>query len=117
MFLLLCSVACDADEKEIKVRLSVPDTTWTVVIDEVHKIGNELWVLASVSQKSHVMGAQVITTVEDSLKLTAPDLPVKYFLTGKTWNWENEEPYTFIDNPDEIREELKSGKLLYKKSN
>ncbi len=115
VLLLLCTVGCDSDEKDVTVRLAVPDTTWTVVIEEVHKIGNELWVIASVAQDPDMMGAQVITTVEDSLTLAAPDLPVKFFVIGKTWNWENEESYNFIESLDKIEEELKSGKLLYKK--
>jgi len=36
------------------------------------------------------MGAQVISTVEDALVLDAPDLPVKVFVLGKTWNWQNQ---------------------------
>ena len=115
VLLLLCTVGCDSDEKEVTVRLAVPDTTWAVAIEEIHKIGNELWVIASVAQDPDMMGAQVITTVEDSLKLAAPDLPVKFFVIGKTWNWENEESYSFIESLDKIEEELKSGKLLYKK--
>jgi len=46
MVLLLCTTASAADDKEIMVKLSVPDTAWTIVIDEVHKVGNELWVIA-----------------------------------------------------------------------
>jgi hypothetical protein len=60
------------------------------------------------------MGAQVISTVQASLKLAAPDLPLRYFVVGKTWNWKNEEPYTFIENLKQIEKALKSGKLLYK---
>jgi hypothetical protein len=103
-----------AGEKEIAVKLTVPDAAWTIAIDEVHKVGNELWVISTVSQNPEVMGAQVISTVQASLKLTAPDLPMKYFIIGKAWDWVNKEPYTFIKNLKQIGEELKSGKLLYK---
>jgi hypothetical protein len=61
-----------------------------------------------------MMGAQVISTVQASLKLIAPDLPTKYFIIGKSWGWKNEEPYTFIKHLKQIENELKSGKLLYK---
>jgi hypothetical protein len=113
LVLLLCSTAVHADEKNIVVRLTVPDTTWTVAIDEVYRVGDELWVISTVSQDPDVMGAQVISTVQDSLRLTVPDLPVKHFVIGKTWNWKNEAPYTFIEDLKEIERELKSGKLLY----
>ena len=114
MVLLLCTTASAADEREIMVKLTVPDAAWTIVIDEVHKVGNELWVISTVSRNPDMMGTQVISTVQASLKMAAPDLPTKYFVIGKTWNWKNEEPYIFIKNLKQIEEELKSGKLLYK---
>lgn len=114
LVLLLCPAAVGAADKEITVKLTVPDPTWTVAIDEVHRVGSELWVISTVSQNPDMMGAQVISTVQASLKLAAPDLPLKYFIIGKTWGWENQEPYTFIKNLRQIEKELKSGKLLYK---
>jgi len=112
--LVLCTTAAGADEKEITVKMTVPDTAWTIAIDEVHKIGNELWVISIVSRNPDTMGAQVISTVQASLKLAAPDLPLKYFVIGKEWDWKNEAPYTFIKNLKQIEKELKSGKLLFK---
>nr|WP_320014109.1 META domain-containing protein [uncultured Desulfobacter sp.] len=111
--LLLCAASVNAADKDISVKLTVPDTTWTIAISEVHKVGNELWVISIVSQTPDVMGAQVISTVQASLKLAAPNLPVKMFIIGKTWNWENLEPYTFINDLKGIDKELKSGKRIY----
>ena len=112
--LLLCATASGAEEKEITVELTVPDSAWAVSITEVHKVGNELWVISTVSRDPDAMGAQVISTVQDSLKLTVPDLPLKIYIIGKAWAWENKEPYTFIKHLKQIEKELKSGKLLYK---
>ena len=114
LVLLLCTTAWGAEEKEITVKLTVPDAAWTIAIDEVHKVGNELWVISTVSRNPDRMGAQVISTAQASLKLTAPDLPTKHFVIGKAWGWKNEEPYTFINDLKQIEKELKSGKLLYK---
>ena len=114
LVLLLCTTAVYADEKDIAVKLTVPDATWTIEIHEVHKVGNELWVISTVSQNPDVMGAQVILTVQTSLKLAVPDLPMKNFIIGKAWAWENTEPYTFLKDLKQIEKELKSGKLLYK---
>jgi len=114
LVLLLYTTAWGADEKEIKVKLTVPDAAWAITIDEVHSVGNELWVISTVSRNPDLIGAQVISTVQASLKLAAPDLPLRYFVIGKTWNWKNKEPYTFIENPKQIAKALKSGKLLYK---
>jgi hypothetical protein len=35
-------------------------------------------------------------------------------IIGKTWDWENKEPYTFIEDLKQIEQELASGKRLYK---
>ncbi len=113
LVLLFWTTALGADEKEITVRLTVPDAAWTIAIKEVHEVENELWIISSVSHSPDVMAAQVISTVQDSLKIAVPDLPVKNFIIGKTWAWENREPYTFITDLKQIEKELKSGKLLY----
>ena len=114
LILLFYTTAWGVDEREIMVKLTVPDAGWAIAIDEVHKVGNELWVIANVSRNPDMMSAQVISTVTASLKLAAPDLPMKYFVAGKTWGWKNEEPYIFIKDMKQIEKELKSGKLLYK---
>jgi len=114
LILLFYTTAWGADEREIMVKLTVPDASWTIAIEEVYKVGNELWVISAVLQNPDMMGAQVISTVTASLKLAAPDLPTKYFVVGKAWGWKNEEPYIFIKDLKQIEKELKSGKLLYK---
>ena len=111
--LLLCTTPCGADDKEIAVQLTVPDAAWTIAIDEVHQVGNELWVIATVSRDPDMMGAQVISIAQASLRLAAPDLPAKYFIIGKTWDWKNAEPYTFIQDVKQIETELNAGELLY----
>lgn len=115
LLLLLCTIVLGAGEKEITVKLTVPDATWKIAIDEVHHVGNEVWVISTVSREPGMMGAQVISIVQASLKLAVPDLPVKHFVMGKTWAWKNKEPYTFIRDLKQIEKELKSGKVLYKK--
>jgi len=37
LVLLLCTTALGADEKEITVKLTVPDAAWTIAIDEAMK--------------------------------------------------------------------------------
>ena len=114
LVLLLNTIALAADEKEIMVKLTVPDAEWTIAINEVHRVGNELWIISTVSRNPDIIAAQVISSVQASLKLAAPDLPMKYFVIGKTWDWKNEESYTFIKDLKQIENKLKSGKLLYK---
>ena len=112
--LLLWSTALAANEQEITVTLTVPDAAWKIVIDEVHEVKGEIWVISTVSRSPDVMGAQVISVVKASIKCAPADLPVKHFVIGKTWNWSNEEPIIFIKSMNEFDKELKSGKLLCK---
>ena len=71
LVLLLCAASVNAADNEVSVKLTVPDTTWTITINEVHKVENELWVISTVSQTPDMMGAQVISTLQASLKLAA----------------------------------------------
>lgn len=113
---MLYSPAGPAEDNimEITVILTVPDAAWAISIDEVFRVKDELWVIA-VLQRMPLMAAQVISTATDTVKIAAPALPVKYFVLGKTWQWQNEEAYTFLKNRDEIAEQLKTAPLLYKK--
>jgi hypothetical protein len=116
--ILICTTALGAgkaEKKEIAISLTVPDSAWTISIDEVYEVRGELWVISSLSRDPDVTGLQVISTLKQSEKIVVPDLPVKHFVIGKTWQWKNKEPYTFIDNIDRIEAELKNGEILYKR--
>ena len=113
--LLFCATALRAEQKDIAIELTVPDSAWIITIDEVHRVKNELWVVSTVSRDPNMMGAQVISTVRASVKLAATDLPVKHFVIGKTWGWKNNEPYTFLKNTKDIEKDLKSAKILFRK--
>ena len=112
--LLFSTTVLAAEEREITVTLTVPDAAWVIFINEVHEVKNEIWVISTVSRNPDMMGAQVISVVKASVKFAAADLPVKHFVIGKTWNWRNEEAYTFIKSIKELEKELKYGNLLYK---
>ncbi|MFZ9937019.1 MAG: hypothetical protein ACO3JG_08135 [Luteolibacter sp.] len=114
--LFLCANLTAAENKEIMVELKVPDSAWTISIEEVYQVGNEVWVISRVSRAPDVFGLQVISTIKDSLTLAIAELPVKHFIVDKTWNWKNEEPYTFIKDLKLIEKDLMSGKQLYRKA-
>jgi hypothetical protein len=101
-------------QREITAALTVPDPSWRISIEEVWQVGDELWVLAAVSRDPDVMAAQVISTVQVSIKTAAPDLPIKYFITGKTWSWDNEEQFTFLKGREDLEEALGSGRLIFR---
>jgi len=56
----------------------------------------------------------MISTVRDSVTIPETTKDVKYFILGRTWNWDNSEPYEFVQANDEqkFEAELKSGKKI-----
>ncbi len=98
-------------EKEhiAEIRLSVPDSTWSLKIVNVTQTAGELAVVCQLMQ-SDMMGLMVISEVVDAVKFTAKDLPIKYYIKGKTWNWENQEGYTFMD--DESNFHIRNGEPI-----
>ena len=115
LFCAFTTIARGAEKREIAVSVTVPDAAWKLRIDEVWQVKKELWVVATVSRDAGVIGAQVISTLKALVKVEAPDLPVKVFVVGKTWNWGNDEPHTFIKSRKEILKDLATGKMLYGK--
>lgn len=86
------------NENNLKCRVSVqiraPNTSWDISIKSIYRMGDELWVFSQLSSEG--IGASVITEVSDTVEGDFPDLPVKHYIQGKDWNWENRESVTFI---------------------
>ena len=61
------------------------------------------------------MSAQVISTVADTVKIdrSHSDLPVRHYITGKTWDWGDTGEYTFIDSPEINSQVLQTYDLLF----
>lgn len=100
-------------ERMIQVQLMVPDAAWTIAIEEVRQVNDEIWVLSKLTRAQGMMGAQVISQKKAELKLETPDLPVKHLILGKTWKWTNREPYTFLKDSVELEKPFRTGTLLY----
>lgn len=107
------AVSTDRADRDITVRLTVPDTGWSIDIQEIYQANGELAVISQLF-RSKGMAAQTITTVSDTARVNAaPDLPVKYYVVGKTWGWQNAEPYIFIKSVDELDADVLQGMRLY----
>ena len=98
---------------KVSVTLQVPSTAWSVQITNVYKFEMEVWVAAQLSTTSEV-GLTMISTVSDSVTIPETSKDIKYFILGRTWNWDNSEPYEFVKASDESKLEakLKSGKKI-----
>lgn len=90
------------NRRTITVELQAPNPLWSVAIREVRRVDDELWVLSELN-KQHGMAAMVISTVSDQVTVEAPDdLPVRHYTIGRTWQWDNDDAITFIDDLDEL---------------
>jgi len=101
--------------RDIEVKMQVPDMGWKIRINEIHQKGEELWVISSLNRHPGMAG-QAISIVSDKIHMDLPGIPVRHFVLGKTWNWKNREPYTFIKDMTEIQDDLKDGQLFYRRS-
>jgi zinc protease len=100
--------------QSITVSVTVPDLAWRVQIEEIAVVGNEVWVVSRVDRAASMAG-QVITTVRDTVNVIAPALPLKHFILGKTWHWQNPEPYVFVQDKSEIAVQLQQGRQLFQR--
>lgn len=94
----------------VSLTLKVPNGLWTLEFEEARLAGKEVRVYWRLKEREG-MGTMAITTVSASKVLKAEDLTgdvmIRHFVSGKTWNWENEteENVQFIDAPVAEKEE------------
>ena len=98
--------------QHITVSLTVPDLAWKIHIVEIYIVDTELWVI-SFLERSGDTAAQMLTTVTDTVTVSAPFFPIKHFIVGKQWSWDNAEPYVFLKAKSEITAQLQHGEKIF----
>jgi len=83
------------------VSLSVPDGTWSLGIKEVIETDSEVAIIAELSKAEGMMGIQMIMQLNAAVEFET-DKPVKTYILGKKWAWENTEGYEFIEDATKI---------------
>lgn len=123
VLIIFCTASLHAEESNksschmVRVSINVPDTTWSLYIKDVYIVDNELWAISQLQQLGEGMvGLMMITKAEDEVLVTAPKHPVKHFILGKTWGWENEEKVSFINDLSEIQTKLDQGKRIFSRA-
>ncbi len=99
-------------ESTVSVQLKVPDGGWKIRIDRVYQTPTYLLAVSTL-ERSQDLAIQVISQAKDSVKVKAPKLPVRHFVLGKTWNWPNQEPYSFLSDPEELTMPIAGAKLVF----
>ncbi|MFZ5572780.1 MAG: hypothetical protein ACOZF0_20470 [Thermodesulfobacteriota bacterium] len=120
-FLLLACFACTGArvdsaeglrEQTISVAVVAPDSAWKIRIETIRRVEDALLVVSRLS-RGNVRATQTITVVSDRVRVKAPELAVRHYIVGKTWEWRNSEPYTFLKSPDEVAGIRNAGVPLY----
>jgi hypothetical protein len=109
--LLLHLPAVHGDDKsmshEIKVSMKAPDGGWSLSIDEVFRVDDKYWVIAT-AKRAPGAATAAISTITDSVSIDGPALPSRVFILGKTWNWKGREPYEFLADRSRLDRQMKA---------
>jgi hypothetical protein len=101
-------------QKTITVEVLTPDGAWGLQIEEIRRVGSELWVFAKVDRPAGAIGAQMKSAASDEVSERFPDLKTKIYVVGKTWTWANEEPVTWLSRNDAY-ERRRQGERLWRR--
>jgi hypothetical protein len=101
-----------ARESTVSVQLTVPDGGWKIRIDQVYQTPTHLLAVSKL-ERNPGLAIQVISQAKDSVQVKAPKLPIRHFVLGKTWNWPNKQPYSFLSDPKELSKHIAGAKLLF----
>ena len=101
-----------AQASTVSVQLTVPDGGWKIRIVQVYQTPTHLLALSEL-KRLRGPAIQVISQAKDSIKVLTPKLPVRHYVLGKTWNWPNKEPYTFLSGPKELSKKVAGAKLVF----
>jgi hypothetical protein len=113
LFLSACQTPAPM-ERPITVELTVPDPAWQIRIERVLEGSDELHVISRVKRDPEVMAAQVISRASDTVRVAAPDLPVRHHVLGKTWGW-SEENYNYVKDEEALLRQLSGSRSLYRR--
>jgi len=103
--------AC-AQETTVSVQLMVPDGGWKIRIVQVYQTPTHLLAVSKL-ERGPGPAIQVISEVEDSVKVPALELPVRHYVLGKTWKWPNQKPHTGFPNSKELSKRVAGAKLIF----
>lgn len=116
-FLLLgCLRHAHAEPRTLSVEVTVPDPAWKVTIEEVYLSDDRILVVSRLARDPEVMAPQVISKATDSVRISAPNLPVEHYIIGRTFRWA-QEPHHFIDDQARMKEivEGKFAERIYRR--
>ena len=103
--------AAEASATE-ELAVMVPDGGWKLGIERILELDSEVWILARVRREPGP-AAQMIQPAKTAIPVVLPAKPRRIFVTGKTWAWQNKEPYEFVSSLDPVLKRASNARVLY----
>ena len=101
------SVYAQETGKLITVSLNAPNPGYSIQIQSVYQNRQSTFIHAHIVQPDPEMKyAAVITNIKDSVRLPQETDIVKIYITGKNWNWSDNNEYLFVENKKEFEENI-----------
>lgn len=91
--------------------IETPNPSWSLAPVSAFQVGNEIWCLYQLTAKEG-MFAQVISQANAEMKFSAPELPIKNFVLGKTWSWKSDPNVIFIDSMNDLGDQFTDAKPI-----
>jgi hypothetical protein len=108
------SVFAQEAGKLITVSLNAPNPGYSIKIQSVYQNHQSTFIYAYIIQPDPEMNyAAVITNIKDSVRIPKETDVVKVYITGKDWNWSDENDYIFVEDKQEF-EEITKGLIQIK---
>ncbi len=102
-----------SDSAPVVLAVAAPDTGWRLRVERIVESKGEIWILARLWREPGP-AAQMIQPARAVVPIALPaDKPRRVFVTGKTWSWENREPYEFVPSLEPVLQRAGDGRVLY----
>lgn len=105
-----------AGVREVSITMDTPNPLWSIHFAKAKAVDGELWVLWQLRAKDG-MAAAVISSVSSKVKVDVGDLPgdapVRHFVLGKRWNWQDPNVGAkYVDTEDDLGPKWAKADLL-----
>jgi hypothetical protein len=109
------SVYAQETGKSISVSLKAPNPGYSIQILSVYQDRQSTFIHAHIIQPNPEMNyAAVITNIKDSVRIPPKETDiVKIYITGKDWNWSDQNDYIYVEDKQEF-EEITKGLIQIK---
>ena len=105
VMILSFSVYAQETGKSITVSLNAPNPGYSIKILSVYQNRQSTFIHAQIIQPDPDMNyAAVITNIQDSVRIPKETDIVKIYITGKNWDWSDQNDYIFVEDKQEFEE-------------